>query len=381
MKIKYIAFILILFAGLLSCEKEEVQISGPAGRTVLIYMAADNSLNRYGYENITKILEGAGDKNLNGGNLLIYFDPIDSIPQLLQIVTDKKGIAQKKVIQTYPEQNSASVEVMNEVITSVTRDFPAESYGLVLWSHATAWLPYNVGGMLRSFGEDRGNVMELSELTEALPDNVFDFILFDACYMANIEVAYAMRHKANYLIASPTETLAEGFPYDQIIAPMFSQKAALETICSRFYNYYNNQSSYATVSLTSTAHLDELAAMTKEIVQGKTDDIYALPIKEIQQLEYLTYNRHALYDYDDFISRLATPEQYTAFRGLMDETVLYKNHTPRAIFAIGGGTTLPINHYSGLSIYVPQKALTSLNAWYKQHIVWYNAVYAESAEL
>lgn len=381
MKIKYIAFILILFAGLLSCEKEEVQISGPAGRTVLIYMAADNSLNRYGYENITKILEGAGDKNLNGGNLLIYFDPIDSIPQLLQIVTDKKGIAQKKVIQTYPEQNSASVEVMNEVITSVTRDFPAESYGLLLWSHATAWLPYNVGGMLRSFGEDRGNVMELSELTEALPDNVFDFILFDACYMANIEVAYAMRHKANYLIASPTETLAEGFPYDQIIAPMFSQKAALETICSRFYNYYNNQSSYATVSLTSTAHLDELAAMTKEIVQGKTDDIYALPIKEIQQLEYLTYNRHALYDYDDFISRLATPEQYTAFRGLMDETVLYKNHTPRAIFAIGGGTTLPINHYSGLSIYVPQKALTSLNAWYKQHIVWYNAVYAESAEL
>lgn len=381
MKIKYIAFILILFAGLLSCEKEEVQISGPAGRTVLIYMAADNSLNRYGYENITKMLEGAGDKNLNGGNLLIYFDPIDSIPQLLQIVTDKKGIAQKKVIQTYPEQNSASVEVMNEVITSVTRDFPAESYGLLLWSHATAWLPYNVGGMLRSFGEDRGNVMELSELTEALPDNVFDFILFDACYMANIEVAYAMRHKANYLIASPTETLAEGFPYDQIIAPMFSQKAALETICSRFYNYYNNQSSYATVSLTSTAHLDELAAMTKEIVQGKTDDIYALPIKEIQQLEYLTYNRHALYDYDDFISRLATPEQYTAFRGLMDETVLYKNHTPRAIFAIGGGTTLPINHYSGLSIYVPQKALTSLNAWYKQHIVWYNAVYAESAEL
>lgn len=381
MKIKYIAFILILFAGLLSCEKEEVQISGPAGRTVLIYMAADNSLNRYGYENITKILEGAGDKNLNGGNLLIYFDPIDSIPQLLQIVTDKKGIAQKKVIQTYPEQNSASVEVMNEVITSVTRDFPAESYGLLLWSHATAWLPYNVGGMLRSFGEDRGNVMELSELTEALPDNVFDFILFDACYMANIEVAYAMRHKANYLIASPTETLAEGFPYDQIIAPMFSQKAALETICSRFYNYYNNQSSYATVSLTSTAHLDELAAMTKEIVQGKTDDIYALPIKEIQQLEYLTYNRHALYDYDDFISRLATPEQYTAFRKLMDETVLYKNHTPRAIFAIGGGTTLPINHYSGLSIYVPQKTLTSLNAWYKQHIVWYNAVYAESAEL
>lgn len=379
MKIKYIAFIFILFAGLLSCEKEEVQISGPAERTVLIYMAADNSLSSFGKKNITKMLEGAGDKNLNRGNLLVYFDPVDSIPQLLQIVTDKNGIAQKKVIHTYPEHNSASVEVMNEVITSVTRDFPAESYGLVLWSHATAWLPYNVGGMLRSFGEDRGSVMELSELAAAVPDDIFDFILFDACYMANIEVAYAMRHKANYIIASPTETLAEGFPYDQIIAPMFSQKAALETICSRFYNYYNSQSSYATVSLISTAHLDELAAMTKEIVQGKTEDIYTLPIKEMQQLEYLTYNRHALYDYDDFISRLATPEQYTAFQKQMDETVLYKNHTPRAIF--GNGSTLPINHYSGLSVYVPQKYLATLNTWYKQHIEWYKAVYAESAEL
>lgn len=380
MKIRYIAFVLLLFAGLLSCEKEEVQISGPVQRTVLVYMAADNSLSRYGYENITKILEGAGGKNLNGGNLLVYFDPIDSIPQLIQIVTDKKGIAQKKVVRTYPEQNSASVEVMNEVITSVVRDYQAESYGLVLWSHATAWLPYNVGSMLRSFGEDRGNVMELNELAAALPDKVFDFILFDACYMGNIEVAYALRDKANYIIASPTETLAEGFPYDQIIAPMFSQKAALETICSRFYEYYNSQSSYATVSLTSTAPLEELAALTKEIVKGKTEAIYALPLPDLQQLEYMTYNRHALYDYDDFIGRLATSEQYTAYQEQMKKTILYKNHTPRAIFAIGGGTTLPMTHFSGLSVYLPQKSLGSLNGWYKQQIEWYKAVYAGSAE-
>lgn len=381
MKIKYIAFILILFTGLLSCEKEELQISGSVKRTVLIYMAADNTLSRYGYGNITNILKGAGDKNLNGGNLLIYFDPIDSVPQLLQIVTDKNGVAQKQVIRTYPEHNSASAEVMNEVIASVTRDFPAESYGLVLWSHATAWLPYNIGSMLRSFGQDGSNVMELDELAAAVPDQVFDFILFDACYMASIEVAYAMRHKADYIIASPTETLAEGFPYDRIIAPMFSEKAALETICSRFYDYYNNQSSYATVSLTATAHLEELTTLTKEILQGKVEDIYALPLKNMQQLEYLTYNRHALYDYDDFIGRLASPEQYATFQKLMSQTVLYKSHTPRAIFAIGNGTTLPINHYSGLSIYVPQKSLTTLNAWYKQQIEWYKAVYAGSAEL
>lgn len=116
----------------------------------------------------------------------------------------------------------------------------------------------------------------------------------------------------------------------------------------------------------------------KEIVQGKEEAIYALPVREMQQMEYLTGSLHALYDFDDYIGRLATPEQYTELRKCLDEVVLYKKTTPKATFAYGGfsGTQVAMSHFSGLSIYVPQQALSALNNWYK-NTEWYQAVYAE----
>ena len=35
-------------------------------------------------------------------------------------------------------------------------------------------------------------------------------------------------------------------------------------------------------------------------------------------MEYLTPNYHALYDFDDYVSRLATEEQYYAFKRSME---------------------------------------------------------------
>lgn len=63
--------------------------------------------------------------------------------------------------------------------------------------------------MLRSFGQDESNWMEIDELAEALPDHVFDFIMFDACYMASTESSLCFRDKADYILASPTEVLGE----------------------------------------------------------------------------------------------------------------------------------------------------------------------------
>ena len=343
-------------------------------RTVLIYMAADNSLSSYSYDNIESIVQGTSASALNGGNLLIYVDAKNAAPQLLQIKVKSDGKIQKLSVKDYPEQNSADPSVMREVFDKVIADYPADSYGLVLWSHGTAWLPYNVQPMLRSFGQDESNWMEIDELAEALPDHVFDFIMFDACYMASTEVAYALRDKADYILASPTEVLGEGFPYKLIIGNFFTETADLQQIAETFYNYYNQQTGLyqsASVSLIATEQLDNLAAICREIVIGKENTIATLPIQELQQLEYLGYTYHALYDFDDFISRLATETQYTNYLSILNKVVLYKQTTPNATYAKG---QLVINQFSGLSIYVPQDGLATLNDWYKG-MEWYRAVY------
>ena len=57
-------------------------------------------------------------------------------------------------------------------------------------------------------------------------------------------------------------------------------------------------------------------------------------------------------------------------------TVIYKATTPKAVYAYPYpyGSYLPVNKYSGLSIYVPQEALPKLNEWYKD-LEWYKDVY------
>ena len=344
-------------------------------RTVLVYMAADNELSYYSYKNIESIVQGTSASALNGGNLLIYVDAKNAAPQLLQIKVKSDGKIQKLSVEDYPEQNSADPSVMRGVFDKVIGDYPADSYGLVLWSHGTAWLPYNVQPMLRSFGQDESNWMEIDELAEALPDHVFDFIMFDACYMASTEVAYALRDKADYILASPTEVLGEGFPYKLIIGNFFTETAGLQQIAETFYNYYNQKEKIieqsASVSLIATEQLDNLAAICREIVIGKENAIASLPIQELQQLEYLGYTYHALYDFDDFISRLATETQYTNYLSILNKVVLYKQTTPNATYFKG---QLVINQFSGLSIYVPQNGLATLNDWYKG-MEWYRAVY------
>ena len=344
-------------------------------RTVLIYMAADNELSYYSYKNIESIVQGTSASALNGGNLLIYVDAKNAAPQLLQIKVKSDGKIQKLSVKDYPEQNSVDPSVMREVFDRVISDYPADSYGLVLWSHGTAWIPYKLQPMLRSFGQDESNRMEIDQLTEALPDHVFDFIMFDACYMASTEVAYALRDKADYILASPTEVLGEGFPYKLIIGNFFTETAGLQQIAETFYNYYNQKEKIieqsASVSLIATEQLDNLAAICREIVIGKENAIASLPIQELQQLEYLGYTYHALYDFDDFISRLATETQYTNYLSILNKVVLYKQTTPNATYFKG---QLVINQFSGLSIYVPQDGLATLNDWYKG-MEWYRAVY------
>ena len=74
----------------------------------------------------------------------------------------------------------------DHVFTTAFSHYPADSYGVVFWSHGDGWLPYN-NPSTRWWGQDTGNGdnrMNIPDLNEALSVAPhFDFILFDACYM------------------------------------------------------------------------------------------------------------------------------------------------------------------------------------------------------
>ena len=125
-------------------------------RTVLIYMAADNNLNKDGETNIKSILKGMEQ---TAGRLVIYIDPRYDVPRLLT-VKGGKG-CRLDTLETYTEENSASPEVLARVVKEVQKRYPASSYGLVLWSHGLGWVPpeYSFPG---GYAMQRGRLIWIS---------------------------------------------------------------------------------------------------------------------------------------------------------------------------------------------------------------------------
>ncbi len=376
MKIKFIIYS-FLFALLLgSCDKEEIKRpTGTPQRTILAYMIAGGDLGSDIRTNIYQMMTVASDKERNWGNLVIYYSESKSRSYLFQIKEDRNGKVITDTLRFYENQSAISPETMHSVIKETIELFPAKSYGLILSSHGTSWLPGDFSS-LRSFGAENYKYMEITELNEALEGFHFDFMLFDACYMSGIECAYELKDKTDYLLGSPTEVLARGFPYEDFLPALFKEKADLEQAAKSFYDYYSNSNSpYGTVSLIKTSELDELAQIVNDILKEKTEeDIYALPLADMQILEYLTISKpHMLYDFDDFIRHLANSDQYERFNANMEKTVVCKYATPYSYYGqLKSGRK--IDHYSGLSVFVPQPSLTRLFDWYKQ-LAWYKAVY------
>lgn len=50
--------------------------------------------------------------------------------------------------------------------------------------------------------------MELEEFAAAIPDGQLDFIVFEACLMAGVEVAYVLRGKTDYILSSAAEIVS-----------------------------------------------------------------------------------------------------------------------------------------------------------------------------
>lgn len=377
---KHFFSLVIAIAVFSGCSKNDDPEPIIPNQTILIYMAGENSLSNFTYENLELIIEGAKNSKIEKCNLLVFTDANRSVPKLYKIEKNKAGVTDSVLVKTYEELNSVDITVMNSIITDVFSKYPAEENGLFLWSHGTAWLPSDLNNYLRSFGQDGRNYMEITELEEALPTGI-DFIIFDACYMASVEVAFQLKDKTDYIIGSSAEILAEGFPYAQTIPALLADKELEKRLidCSDgFYNHYNSQAGgdanrTGNISLIRTAGLSELATHCRSILAGHYSEEKMIDPStsalNLQALEYLTspYYYSFLYDFEDYISAL------TEQKVDLSSVVLYKNTTPTAYFdAIK--TIRPIDRYCGLSIYVPQVQHPKMNDWYRR-LAWYKAVY------
>ena len=65
----------------------------------------------------------------------------------------------------------------------------------------------------------------------------FRFIMFDACFMQSVEVAYELRDCCDYYIGFPAENPGPGAAYDRMFPFIFQKGAAVEMAIGTFAAY------------------------------------------------------------------------------------------------------------------------------------------------
>lgn len=237
-------FALLLLSFLFCACNEDSTIDIPSqtdstNRTVLVYMAAQNSLGKHGNHRTDSAEIMSGREFMNTGQELLMLIDDDMPPRLYRV--NNQTIKPQLLKRWSEDPSSTDPHFMSEVL-SLTRQYaPAEEYGLVLWSHADGWIPscpdddlagdweqYGLHLKPFSFGvdsgpnghmSDKGEQMEVGELAQAMNEVGFHskYVFFDACLMQNIEVAYALRRVTDYVVASPIATPAAGAYYKHLL--------------------------------------------------------------------------------------------------------------------------------------------------------------------
>ena len=378
-----------------SRSSSERSYSMPSRRVMVMISAGYNSLSGYLSEDLKDLESGYIPEGtyFNADVLLVlarlpksagdYASP--SAPVLYRLWANRSGEVQRDTIQVWGgDTQLCTRETIHEALSTTQKKYPAQSYGVVFSSHGSGWLPPGYytdpsqfepssGSLwsLRSIGQDKtpsgGTEMDLNDFADAIPMHL-DYCLIDACLSGCVEVAHALKGKADIVGFSPTEVLADGFDYKNITTHLFAKPLDPVEVCREYFAYYNAQSGSnrsATITAVDTRKMDALEAVCKELFEAYRPILKTMSGGNVQG--YFRYDRHYFYDLRDILVQAGISEQEkTRLDAALSQFIVYQAATDYFL-------SIPLTRVCGLSMYLPSMGSTYLNNYYKEHVSWNQA--------
>jgi len=246
--------------------------------TVLVYIAGDNDLHPFIRNDVRQMQRVGSDENTN---ILVFLNT--KFPGQKK-VTRKLYITREKILQHGPDEtrDSGDPATLVEACRWAHDDFPSEKFVLILWDHGTGSLNRMIRAaykdeidavttyrrnVLASIGreEDRavcfdfttGHFLTDAKLSEALAHVVknqrggkkIDVLAFDACLMADIEIAFVLQPYVDYMVSSQEVVPGTGYGYDVALGPL-AQNPAMEPrdialhFVQAYYQTYRHEKDY-----------------------------------------------------------------------------------------------------------------------------------------
>lgn len=253
-------------------------------RVTIVYAVNRSSLASDFAEDSAEMLRGLAKVDSETNRLLVYSTDNAETASLSEAVNED-GVWKWNRIKEYKRTvTSTDPARLREVLEYACSAYGDTQRTLFFWGHGDSWehhdsdhatrsgeqqLPgeecYGFGGEYVSNGTDW---MDITDLAAAIPDDAFDVIWFDCCYMASAEVAYELRDKARWLVAYPTEVWNSGLNYDDVIPLVMQKEPKLVEAAKSFFNFYDRGSEPVTVAVMDLSRMEELAAAVKSVMEA-----------------------------------------------------------------------------------------------------------------
>ena len=374
-----------------------------ANHTLMFYFFG-TSLGRYFNTNIEDAAKAIDTGILGNNNRVIFFRQESKdkayIGELCYDVNGGECIEQRIVDNITIDSNAIiTPETIGSHIAQMAELAPAKRYGIVFAGHGQGWITREIinndkdisalsagynpwipaagAEVTRAFGESNVQV-NIDELAEGIEKSgvELDYILFDACFMANIEAIYDLRNSANYIIASPCEIMGKGFPYHRTLPYLFENEGmttdyngAAKSYYTFYKDEYNGSSRCGSISVFNCAEIDALAEATKSVIASAKTEYDA---KSLQTYE--GQPTHHFYDFGQWVNTVATDNAaLKAFNEQMAKSVVATYSLPTFYSAYGsyGTYNIDLDVYTGVTTSAPSEAYP--NGWRMTN--WYKAVW------
>jgi len=228
--------------------------------TIMVYISADNDLEGDALVNLDQMeMIGSNDEV----KIVVLMDTTDDLGFVnethwyfveaddnhIDLATETHVCDCDEVVGGCPgEINMADGSNLTEFIVASAYFAPADNYVLVVWNHGGGWwgVCWDDSTILPDNRTDRLTVDELANAISAAEeeaDIMLDMIVFDACLMSMVEVAYEMRNLADYMVASVTGIPVGGLPYHLFLGPLVTNPGMTveelgEVMVDTFVYYY-----------------------------------------------------------------------------------------------------------------------------------------------
>ena len=324
--------------------------------TFVVYMAADNDLESSAISDLNE-MENALDFFSTASNVLVLLDRAvgnDATngdwtdTRLFQVKADKSSakstIVSKRLDcpelalgkDSESELDMADSNVLGDVLKFARRMFPADRYGLVIWGHGNGWRAETSAAdssLVKAVAKDvySDSYMTIPSLRAGIERGMdggkLDFIGFDTCFGACVELAYELCDSALVMAGTPALVPSTGWNYTTLLNSISSTEMSVKDVyCAVLEQFKGEYSSYpyASFSVVDLSKIKETVALFNDFASfaarkittaTKRNTFEEICLKNVRAYCATTYPCDYFLDIRDFAEKIVAKEKTSAESG------------------------------------------------------------------